>query len=154
LTLTYKKAINDITNNDVVLSICGKLAETMAVPYSRITDAYGGYFNNPSPTLPTSVPKAATPAATTTTAKNTTNSTATKTKTMRVLNATNATTSYKLNLFVQPDPFSDSVDNAATTASVTGTAALAAIDSVTKTKFGAMTATAATVTEVKVTWKT
>lgn len=44
LTLTYKKAISDITNNDIVLKICGKLAESLAVPYSRITDAYGGYF--------------------------------------------------------------------------------------------------------------
>jgi len=30
LTLTYKKAINDVTNNAVVLNICGKLAEAMA----------------------------------------------------------------------------------------------------------------------------
>jgi len=44
LALTYAKAIDDVTNNDVVLKICGKLAENMAVPYNRVTDAYGGYF--------------------------------------------------------------------------------------------------------------
>jgi len=44
LSLTYAKAIDDVAQNSVVLSICGKLAENMAVPYSRVTDAYGGYF--------------------------------------------------------------------------------------------------------------
>jgi len=78
-TLTYKKAISDITDNKVVLNVCGKLAETLAVPYARVTDAYGGFFGNPSPSLPKSVPKA--PAATT-------NTTANKT---RMLNTTNAT---------------------------------------------------------------
>jgi len=38
LSLTYKKAIDDVAQNDVVLKICGKLAENMAVPYSRVTD--------------------------------------------------------------------------------------------------------------------
>lgn len=38
LALTFKKAISDITNNDVVLKMCGKLAENMAVPYDRVTD--------------------------------------------------------------------------------------------------------------------
>jgi len=42
LTLTYKKAIDDVAQNSVVLSICGKLAEHMAVPYARVTDQYGG----------------------------------------------------------------------------------------------------------------
>jgi len=71
LALTYKKAISDITDNTLVLSVCGKLAESMAVPYARVTDAYGGYFGNPSPSLP-SAP--ATPAAKTNTT-NTTNAT-------------------------------------------------------------------------------
>lgn len=70
LSLTYKKAISDITNNDVVLKICGKLAESLAVPYSRVTDAYGGFFGNPSPSLPAAAPKAA--------ATNTTNATKTR----------------------------------------------------------------------------
>jgi len=38
LSLTYKKAIDDVAQNGVVLKICGKLAENMAVPYSRVTD--------------------------------------------------------------------------------------------------------------------
>merc|ERR1712178_520200 len=76
LALTYKKAISDITNNAVVLNICCKLAETMAVPYARVTDAYGGYCGNPSPSLPASAPAAK--AANTTAAANKT----------RILNAT------------------------------------------------------------------
>lgn len=124
MTLTYKKAINDVTNNGVVLNICGKLAETMAVPYSRVTDAYGGFFGSASATLPASAPK---PAAAATNA--------TKNATKRMLNATaNKTTTpseYKINLFVQPDPFAAKADNAATMATVTGTAALAAINGVT-----------------------
>jgi len=119
----------------------------MAVPYSRVTDAYGGYFGNPSATLPASAPKAATPAASTN---------ATKNATKRMLNATaNKTTTpseYKINLFVQPDPFAKKADNAATMATVTGTAALAAINGVTSATYGAMTAKAATVTEAKVSW--
>jgi len=84
VTLTFGKAISDITNNADVLKACGALAKAMAVPYSRVTDAYGGFFGQPSAYLPTSVP---TPAKTTT---NTTNTTAAKTT--RVLNATaNAT---------------------------------------------------------------
>merc|ERR1711907_440813 len=80
LTLTYKKAISDITNNAVVLNVCGKIAEKMAVPYSRVTDAYGGFFGSPSPSLPTSVP--AKPAA------STTNKTAATNKTRMLANAT------------------------------------------------------------------
>lgn len=80
LALTYKKAISDITDNTLVLSVCGKLAESMAVPYSRVTDAYGGYFGNPSPSLP-AAPATPAPAAKT----NTTNATKT-----RVLNTTAA----------------------------------------------------------------
>merc|ERR1712151_1003360 len=76
LTLTYKKAISDITDNAMVLKVCGKLAEHMAVPYSRVTDAYGGYFGNPSPSLP-AASAVAKPAAKTN-----------ATKTMRVLNTT------------------------------------------------------------------
>jgi len=126
----------------------------MAVPYPRVTDAYGGYFGSASPTLPASAPKPATPATTTTAAKNNTTAAA---KTMRMLaaNTTNATAKpaeYKLNLFIQPDPFAKSVDNAATVTLATGTAALAAVDSVTKATYGAMTAKAATVTEAKVGW--
>jgi hypothetical protein len=147
LTLTYKKAFSDISNNDVVLKVCGKLAESMAVPYSRVTDAYGGYFGAPSASLP------AAPAAP---AKPATNTTANTTK--RVLNTTtNATkpvvqTEWKLNLFVQPDPFAKKADNAATITAVTGTAALAAVDGVTKATYGAMTAAAVASTEAAVKW--
>lgn len=74
LALTYKKAISDITDNALVLNVCGKLAESMAVPYARVTDAYGGYFGNPSPSLPAAPATPATPAATTNTT-NTTNAT-------------------------------------------------------------------------------
>jgi len=140
LTLTYKKAIDVVADNKIVLDICKGLAEAMAVPYSRVTDAYGGYFGKPSASLP----------ASSAAAKPATNAT----KTMRVLNTTNATvkTEWTLNLFVQPDPFADTVDNAATVTAASGTAALAAIDKVTKTKYGAATAKAAAVTEAAVKW--
>jgi len=79
MTLTYKKAISDVTDNAVVLNICCKLAESMAVPKDRVTDAYGGYCKKPSHTLPDSAPT-----VTTTTNKtrilNTTNKTTTSTK--------------------------------------------------------------------------
>jgi hypothetical protein len=89
LTLTYKKAISDITDNAIVLDITCKVAENLAVPYSRVTDAYGGYCKTPSPTLPGATAKAAG------------NSTAAN-KTRRYLNATNKTTpsEYKINMFV------------------------------------------------------
>lgn len=87
MTLTYAKAIDDVTNNDVVRNICGKLAESMAVPYSRVTDAYGGYFGVKSATLPASA-AAATPA------EATTNTTAAA-KTVRLLNTTANTTAAK-----------------------------------------------------------
>jgi hypothetical protein len=144
LALTFKKAISDITNNDVVLKMCGKLAENMAVPYDRVTDAYGGYFGNPSPSLPASAPVAK-PAATNTTANKT-----------RMLNTTNATkavqTEWVINMMVQPDPFAAKADNDAVVKAATGTAAIAALDTVTKATYGAMTAKAAAVTEVAVKW--
>jgi hypothetical protein len=114
LTLTYKKAISDITNNDVVLNVCCKLAESMAVPYDRVTDAYGGYCGVKSPSLPAAAPAAATPAkAANTTAAN---------KTRVLANATNASnatakpakTEWTISVFVQPDPFADKADNAKT----------------------------------------
>lgn len=147
LALTFKKAISDITNNDVVLKMCGKLAENMAVPYDRVTDAYGGYFGNPSPSLPASAPAPAKPAATNTTAANKT----------RMLNTTNATkpaaqTEWVINMMVQPDPFAAKADNDAVVKAATGTSALAALDTVTKATYGAMTAKAAAVTEVAVKW--
>jgi len=147
LALTFKKAISDITNNDVVLKMCGKLAENMAVPYNRVTDAYGGYFGNPSATLPAAAP-AAKPAAAA-------NKTANATK--RMLNATaNATpavqTEWVINMMIQPDPFAAKADNDATVKAATGTSAIAALDTVTKATYGAMTAKAAAVTEVAVKW--
>lgn len=133
MTLTYKKAISDITDNAMVLTICGKLAESMAVPYERVTDAYGGSFGKPSPSLPAK-------------AANTT---------LRMLNTTaNATatkkTSWTIDIFVQPDPFAEKVDNTKTTAAASGTAAVAAINKVTETKFGKATAAAAVVKEAAV----
>jgi len=148
LTLTYSKAISDITNNDVVLKICGKIAERLAVPYSRVTDAYGGFFGNPSPSLPKSAPAKPTAAATNTTANKT-----------RMLNATatNATaapkqTEWKLNLFVQPDPFAATVDNAATATLLGDATTLAAVNTVTSATYGSATAKAAVVTEAAVSW--
>lgn len=121
----------------------------MAVPYSRITDAYGGFFGSPSPTLPSSKPAAA---ATTTTAA--TNTTANKTR-MLATNTTNATAApkeYKVSVFAQPDPFAASVDNAATSATLIGTAVNTAIGTVTSAKFGTFTSAAAAVKEVAVKW--
>lgn len=121
----------------------------MAVPYSRVTDAYGGFFGSPSPSLPKSVP--ATPAA-----KPAANATANKT---RMLNATAnktaaapAQTEWKLNLFVQPDPFAKKVDNAATSTSLTGAGVMKAIEGVTKATYGEATAKAAVVAEAAVKW--
>jgi len=154
MTLTYKKAISDITDNAVVLNVCGKLAETMAVPYERVTDAYGGYFKNPSPSLPTAAPAA--PAAKTNTTTNATKRVlnATANKTTNTTAAAPKQTEWKLNLFVQPDPFADKVDNAATVTTLKGTAAAKAVEGVTKAKFGAATVAAATVTEAAVKFKT
>ena len=149
LAITYKKAISEITNNDIVLKICGKLAEALAVPYNRMTDSFGGYFGSPSPSLPTSAPVAP--------AKPATNATANATK--RVLaNATaNATkpavqTEWVINVYAQPDPFAKKADNEALVKATTGTAALAAVDTVTKATYGAMTAKAVVTTEVAVKW--
>lgn len=86
MALTYTKAISDITDNKLVLSICKTLAETMAVPYSRVTDAYGGYYLNPSPSLPSSAAVASPAKAT-----NTTAATKTATTKTRLLNTTNTT---------------------------------------------------------------
>merc|ERR1712227_560087 len=109
----------------------------MAVPYSRVTDQYGGFFGNPSATLPS---------ATTTTAA----------KTMRMLNTTkNATvnkTEWTISMFVAPDPFAEKADNDATVKAVTGTAALAEVEKLTKATYGAATASAVAVTEVAVKW--
>jgi len=92
MTLTYKKAISDITDNAIVLSICGKIAENLAVPYARVTDAYGGYYGKPSPTLPGAAPKAATG-----------NTTANATKRYlanATANKTAAPSEYKISMFV------------------------------------------------------
>jgi len=132
VTLTYKKAFDDVTNNDQVLKICGKLAESMAFPYDRVTDAYGGYFGNKSPTLPANSSVA---------------------RRMLTTNTTNTTkTSWTVDLFVQPDPFAETVDNTKTTTAASSTAAVTAINSVTEAKFGKATAAAATVKEVAVKW--
>jgi hypothetical protein len=79
LTLTYKKAIDVVANNADVLKICGKLAEVLAVPYNRVTDSYGGYFGNPSSSLPANTTRRMLATNTTTNGTNTT------------ANATNAT---------------------------------------------------------------
>merc|ERR1711912_86747 len=95
----------------------------MAVPYSRVTDQYGGYFGNPSATLPA--------ASTTTAAKK---------------------TSWDISVFVAPDPFAEKADNDATVKAVTGTAALAEVEKLTKATYGAATASAVAVTEKAVKW--
>lgn len=87
MTLTYSKEINDVTNNDIVLKLACAIAEKLQVPYSRVTDAYGGYCNNKATNLPAAPAKKAAPAA---------NKTANATK--RMLNTTNVT-SYPINLY-------------------------------------------------------
>lgn len=65
----------------------------MAVPYSRVTDAYGGYFGAPSASLPAAT------ASSTTAAK--TNTTANKSRMLNTTaNATVNKTEWVLNLFV------------------------------------------------------
>lgn len=89
MTLTYKKKIDDVTDNAVVRQLTGVVAEALQVPYSRVTDAYGGYSGYKSPDLP------AAPAAPA--AKNTTNTT----KRMLATNASNTTpSSYPVNIYV------------------------------------------------------
>merc|ERR1712146_825341 len=61
-------------------------------------------------------------------------------------------TEWVVDLYVQPDPFVDTADNAKTITSVTSDAAATVFDTVTKTKYGAMTAKAAEVTEAAVAW--
>jgi hypothetical protein len=143
LTLTYKKAIDDVAQNSLVLSICGKLAETMAVPYDRVTDQYGGYFNNPSATLP---------AASSSSAAKTNTTTANKSRMLNTTNATANKTSWDISVFVAPDPFAEKADNDATVKAVTGTAALAEVEKLTKATYGAATAAAVAVTEKAVKW--
>jgi hypothetical protein len=170
LTLTYGKPIDVVADNKLVLDITKKVAESLAVPYSRVTDEYGGFYNNPSPSLPGVVAaKPATPAATNTTAA--ANTTAAN-KTMRMLNATanatanktaNATaatpatpaakTSWTVAITVQPDPFATTVVNSATESLLKGAATLAAVNSVTGATYGTLSAanlTATTVTEAKI----
>jgi len=104
LTLTYSKEIDAVKDNAVVLNICKGLAEAMAVPYSRVTDAYGGYHGKPSGNLPAAA-AAAKPAAAA-------NKTATATTKTRVLQATTATT-----------PATTSTATTATTTAANATAA-------------------------------
>jgi hypothetical protein len=54
LSLTWGKAIDDVTNNDLILLICCHAAKTYQISPFRVTDAYGGWCANPSPNLPTS----------------------------------------------------------------------------------------------------
>jgi len=51
---------------------------------------------------------------------------------------------------VHPDPFAAKVDNAATATAASNTAAVAAIDAVTKASYGAATAKAAVITQAAV----
>merc|ERR1712151_1122895 len=85
------------------------------------------------------------------TANKTANATANKTATPA------AKTSWTLSLTVQPDPFAEKVVNTATESLLKGSATLAAVNSVTGTKYGTLSAanlTAATVSEVAVAFKT
>merc|ERR1712146_358212 len=78
--------------------------------------------------------------------------------TKRMLNTTaNKTaapvqTEWVINMMVQPDPFAVKADNDATVKAATGTSAIAALDTVTKATYGAMTAKAVAITEVAVKW--
>jgi len=155
MSMTFKKAIDDVTNNDVVLSVTCKIAEAMQVPYSRVTDAYGGYCKNPSKTLPAKKAAAATTTTTTTAAAKTNTTAAAKTRVLAAnatanKTATPAKTSWTVDLFVQPDPFADKVDNAATTKTLKDKAVAGAISGVTSAKFGAATVAATVSAEAAV----
>lgn len=71
-----------------------------------------------------------------------------------MLNTTNTTakkqTAWVINLFVQPDPFAATVDNAATVTSLSSATSLAAVNKVTSVKYGAATAKAATISEAAI----
>jgi len=49
MTLTYSQAIDVVANNDVILNVCKALAENIQVPYKRVQDSLGGWWDNPSP---------------------------------------------------------------------------------------------------------
>ena len=83
LTLTWAKAFDDVTNNDLLLLICCHAAQTFQIPPRRCNDAYGGWCGYPSTSLPKKVVAEPAPAANTTT--NTT------TRLLVEDNATNAT---------------------------------------------------------------
>jgi len=51
MALTFTQPIDVRTNNADVLKICGAMAEYLQVPYERVQDELGGYFDNPSPLL-------------------------------------------------------------------------------------------------------
>merc|ERR1712146_799947 len=78
--------------------------------------------------------------------------------TKRMLNTTaNKTaapvqTEWVINMMVQPDPFAVKADNDATVKAATWASAIAALDTVTKATYGAMTAKAVAITEVAVKW--
>jgi len=82
--LTFKKAIDDVTNYDTVNKLCKVIAEHLKVPYGRIRDAYGGYWGKKATNLPPPPPKTG----------NGTNGT-------RMLNTTNVTkkTEWVVNLY-------------------------------------------------------
>ncbi len=52
LSLTYGKEINVVTNNVHVMQLTCLFSEKFKIPQKRITDAYNGYCNHKSPTLP------------------------------------------------------------------------------------------------------
>jgi len=93
LSFTFSKAIDEIKNNDVVLSIACALAKGLTLANNRVVDAFGGYCNNPSKYLPAPAPVKATNTTTaattntTTAATNTTTAATTTNKTTRVLAA-------------------------------------------------------------------
>ncbi len=52
LSLAYLKEINVVTNNVHVMQLTCLFSEKFKIPQKRITDAYNGYCNHKSSTLP------------------------------------------------------------------------------------------------------
>jgi hypothetical protein len=78
-TLTWAKAFDEVTNNDLLNLILCHVAKTFQIPPIRVVDAYGGWCGNPSDSLPAASTAATTPATTTATDTTATDTTATDT---------------------------------------------------------------------------
>jgi len=104
MTFTWEKAIDDVKNNDLILKICCHVAKTFMIHKTRVNDAYGGYCGSSSKRLPKKYRILQTTTGETEAATaSSTNSTNTSEPVVQ--------TEWKVNIYIQPDPFSPIADN-------------------------------------------